>query len=118
MDFLEGLGRRELAAYEGELAAYTLARLTEVEGLTLYGPRRLPRSGVFSFSLAGVHPHDAAQFLDREGIAVRAGHHCAQPLHRKLGVAATLRASLAFYNLPEEVDRLAEALLAAGRFFH
>jgi cysteine desulfurase/selenocysteine lyase len=117
MDFLEGLGRGELAAYEGELAAHALARLVEIEGLTLYGPRCQPRSGVFSFTLAGVHPHDAAQFLDREGIAVRAGHHCAQPLHRRLGVAATLRASLAFYNLPEEVDRLAEALPAAGRFF-
>ncbi len=117
VDFLESLGREELAAYEAELAAYALGRLEEVEGLTLYGPRRLPRSGVFSMSLAGVHPHDAAQYLDREGIAVRAGHHCAQPLHRRLGVAATLRASLAFYNLPEEVDRLVEALRGAGRFF-
>ena len=116
-DFLQSLGRQELAGYEAELAAYALGRLAEVEGLTLYGPRSLPRSGVFSMSLAGVHPHDAAQYLDREGIAVRAGHHCAQPLHRRLGVAATLRASLAFYNLPEEVDRLVEALRGAGRFF-
>ena len=117
VDFLDSLGREELACYETELAAYALGRLEEVEGLTLYGPRRLPRSGVFSMSLAGVHPHDAAQYLDREGIAVRAGHHCAQPLHRRLGVDATLRASLAFYNLPEEIDRLAEALRGAGRFF-
>jgi cysteine desulfurase/selenocysteine lyase len=90
--------------------------LAEVEGLVLYGsaPRRCP---VFSFNLRGLHAHDVAQYLDREGIAVRAGHHCAQPLMRRLGIPAAARASLAFYNTEEEVDRLAAALAGASRYY-
>ena len=109
VEYLEALGREEVAAYEGELTRYALRQLESVEGLTLHGlaPQR---TGVFSFSLEGVHPHDVAQWLDGEGIAVRAGHHCAQPLARRLGVTATARASLGLYNLPEELDRLASGL--------
>jgi cysteine desulfurase/selenocysteine lyase len=98
-------------AYEERLARYALARLQEVPGLTLHGPASAQgRTGVFSFSLAGVHPHDVAQWLDARGLALRAGHHCAQPLMRRLGVVATARASLGLYNLPEEIDRLVEGL--------
>jgi cysteine desulfurase/selenocysteine lyase len=107
--YLEALGREAVQAYEEELARYAFRRLAEVPGLTLFGPVA-ERIGVFSFSLAGVHPHDVAQWLDAEGVALRAGHHCAQPLHARLGVKATARASLGLYNLREEVDRLVEGL--------
>ena len=111
IDYLDGLGREAVREHEEELTRYSLRRLQEVPGLTLFGPPAAPaRTGVFSFSLAGVHPHDVAQWLDAAGVAVRAGHHCAQPLHARLGVAATARASLGLYNLPEEVDRLVDGL--------
>jgi cysteine desulfurase/selenocysteine lyase len=111
IEYLEALGREAVRAYEEQLARYTLERLREVPGLTLHGPGAAEaRTGVFSFSLAGVHPHDVAQWLDARGLALRAGHHCAQPLLRRLGVTATTRASLGLYNLPEEIDRLAEGL--------
>jgi cysteine desulfurase/selenocysteine lyase len=111
IDYLEALGREAVRDYEGELTRYALRRLEEVPGLTLYGPREAAlRTGVFSFQLAGVHPHDVAQWLDAEGVALRAGHHCAQPLHARLGVNATARASLGLYNLPDEIDRLARGL--------
>jgi cysteine desulfurase/selenocysteine lyase len=109
IDYLEALGREEVRSYEEQLSRYALRRLREVPGLTLYGPATR-RTGVFSFRLAGVHPHDVAQWLDAEGLALRAGHHCAQPLHAWLGVKATARASLGLYNLAEEVDRLARGL--------
>jgi cysteine desulfurase/selenocysteine lyase len=111
IDYLEGLGRQAVRDYEEELADYALRRLREVLGLTLYGPAEASaRTGAFAFSLAGVHPHDVAQWLDAAGVALRAGHHCAQPLHARLGVTATARASLGLYNLPEEIDRLVEGL--------
>jgi cysteine desulfurase/selenocysteine lyase len=109
IDYLEALGREAVRSYEEELASYTLRRLEEVPGLTLFGPAKT-RTGVFSFQLDGVHPHDVAQWLDAEGLALRAGHHCAQPLHDRLGVKATARASLGLYNLAEEVDRLVRGL--------
>jgi cysteine desulfurase/selenocysteine lyase len=109
VDYLERLGREEVAAYERELCRLALRKLESVEGLTVHG-RAPQRTGVLSFSLEGVHPHDVAQWLDGEGIAVRAGHHCAQPLMRRLGVTATARASLGLYNLPGELDRLAAGL--------
>ena len=91
-----------------------LARLGEIEGLKLYGPANPDdRSGVASFNLRGVHPHDLAAFLDSRGLCVRAGNHCAQPLMRKLGVAGTTRASWHLYTLPEEIDALAEAVREA-----
>ena len=97
----------------GGAGRYALQRLQEVPGITLYGAAR-SRGAVFSFTLGTIHAHDVAQFLDREGIAVRAGHHCAQPLMRSLGVAATARASLSFYNTFSEIDRLAAALRRRG----
>ncbi|MFQ5550410.1 MAG: aminotransferase class V-fold PLP-dependent enzyme, partial [Gemmatimonadales bacterium] len=95
---------------------YALARLDDVVGATVYGPRQ-PRSGVVSFSFGGIHPHDLATILDREGVAIRAGHHCAQPLMRRLGVAATARASFYVYNDTEDVDRLVHALGVAAEIF-
>ena len=112
VDYVEKLGREEVAAYERELTRHALRRLESVEGLSLHG-RAPERTGVLSFSLKGVHPHDVAQWLDGEGVALRAGHHCAQPLMRRLGVTATARASLGLYNLTEELDRLAAGLRRA-----
>ena len=93
-------------------------RLGEVKGLRLYGPEELEqRGGVLSFTLGEIHPHDVAQVLDEEGIAVRAGHHCTMPLHRRLGVQATTRASFSVYSTVEEVDALAAGLDKTARFF-
>lgn len=108
--YLENVGMEAIEAHERGLIAYALERLAEVPGLKVYGPAANHRGGVASFVMEGVHPHDVAQILDREGIAVRAGHHCAMPLHQKLGVVATTRASFYLYNTYEEVDRLIEAL--------
>jgi cysteine desulfurase / selenocysteine lyase len=116
IDYIHWLGLPAIAAYEEELAAYAGASLRRVQGLTLYG-NAPARGAVFSFTLGSIHAHDVAQFLDREGIAVRAGHHCAQPLMRRLGVVATVRASLCFYNTLSEIDRLTEALEGASRFY-
>ncbi len=121
IDYLHALGLPAIRGWEEALSAYARERLAAVTGITLYGAARYPRpgraAGVFPFTLGGIHAHDVAQFLDREGIAVRAGHHCAQPLARRLGVPATDRASLAFYNTFSEIDRLAEALESARRFY-
>ena len=114
--YLSELGLDRVAAYERELAAYGLRRLAEIPGLRVFG-RAPDRGGAISFEVEGIHPHDLAQFVDREGIAIRAGHLCAQPLMRKLGVPAVSRASVYLYNLPEEMDRLAESIRRAQRFF-
>ena len=92
-------------------------RLAAVEGVTVYGPPPAERSGVVSFSLADVHPHDLATILDQEGVCIRAGHHCAQPLMRRLGVPATARASFWVYSEAADVDALADGLLAARHLF-
>ncbi len=117
IDYLEGIGLEAIAAHERELTAYALARLSELPGLTLYGPPLERRSGIVSFNLEGIHPHDVAQILDAEGVCVRAGHHCNQPLMHKLGVAATSRASFYLYSLPEEIDRLVAGLERAREVF-
>jgi cysteine desulfurase/selenocysteine lyase len=116
IDYLHNLGLPGICGWEAELAGYARERLSGVTALTLYGAAQR-RSGVLPFTLGSIHAHDVAQFLDREGIAVRAGHHCAQPLARKLGVPATARASLSFYNTFSEIDRLADALEGALRFY-
>jgi cysteine desulfurase/selenocysteine lyase len=116
IDYLHGLEFRNIMAWEEELGRYAAERLAATNGVTLYGTAA-HRGAVFSFTLGEVHAHDVAQFLDREGIAVRAGHHCAQPLMRRLGVPATVRASLSFYNTFSEIDRLAEALESAQGFY-
>ncbi len=116
VDYLGKLGMAAIRDYERELSAYALPRLKAVPGLKVYGEAKR-RGGVFSFNVDGVHPHDLAQYLDGEGICVRSGHHCAHPIMRKLDVAATARASLYFYNLPAEIDRLVGALERAKEFF-
>lgn len=119
IDFLNGVGLKAIHDYEIELLGYALEQLGQVKGLTIYGPpTNQARGGVVSFTLSGVHPHDIAAVLDSEGIAVRAGHHCTQPLHRVLDVPATARASFYLYNIPEEVDRLAVGLEKAWKLFN
>lgn len=118
IDFLQEIGMDQIYAHERELLGYALERLTEVEGLRVYGPRTTDmRGGAVSFTLDGVHPHDVAAVLDGEGIAVRAGHHCAQPLHAYYDIPATTRASFYLYNIPEEIDRLVVALRKARTLF-
>jgi len=118
VDFLQEIGMDRIYAHERELLGYALERLTEVEGLRVYGPTTTEmRGGAVSFTLDGVHPHDVAAVLDGEGIAVRAGHHCAQPLHAHYDIPATTRASFYLYNIPEEIDRLVAALHKARTLF-
>jgi cysteine desulfurase/selenocysteine lyase len=116
-DYVEAAGLEAIEAYEHELAAYALGRLSEVPGITLYGPPAERRAGIVSFNLEDVHPHDVAQILDLQGVAIRAGHHCCQPLMQKLGVAATNRASFYLYTVPEEIDQLVEGLHAVRKVF-
>jgi cysteine desulfurase / selenocysteine lyase len=116
--WLDGLGMDAVLEHERRIADYTLARLEEVPGLRVFGPPRGPeRVGPVSFELEGVHAHDVSEILDRHGIAVRAGHHCAQVLMDRLGIAATARASFGVYTTPEEIDRLVEGLLDARKVF-
>jgi cysteine desulfurase/selenocysteine lyase len=116
--WLDQLGLPGVHAAETELASYALERIAEVPGLTVFGPPAGDdRGGIVSFSMDGVHAHDVSEILDRHGVAVRAGHHCAQVLMQRLGVPATTRASLAVYNTRDEVDRLIEGLLDTRRIF-
>jgi len=117
IDYLQAIGFDAIEAHEHELAAYALGRLGELDGLTLYGPPADRRAGIVSFNVDGVHPHDVAQILDMQGVAIRAGHHCCQPLMQKLGVAATNRASFYLYTLQEEIDQLVEGLHAVRKVF-
>jgi cysteine desulfurase/selenocysteine lyase len=110
IDYLSHIGMHEISHHEGQIIGYALERLEEIPGLTVYGPSADQKGGVAAFTLNGVHPHDVAQILDRYGVAVRAGHHCAMPLHTKLDLPATTRASFYLYNTVEEVDRLVEAI--------
>jgi len=117
-DYLDALGHDRIAAHEGTLAAYGLEALATVDGLRMYGPSDpAERIAVFSFDIDGIHPHDVATILDTEGVAIRAGHHCAQPLMRALGVAATTRASCWVYTSTEDIDRLVDALGVAKKLF-
>ena len=119
IDYLDKIGMETVHQYEQELIAYAFPKLQAVEGLTIYGSEDLAqRSGVISFNLAGLHPHDVATALDYEGVAVRAGHHCAQPLLSYLGVAATVRASFYLYNTKADCDKLVEALQKTKEFFN
>jgi cysteine desulfurase / selenocysteine lyase len=117
VDYLNSVGLDAIEQYEHELVAYALERVQDVPGIVLYGPAPERRAGIVSFNIEGVHPHDVAQVLDWEGVAIRAGHHCCQPLMHRLGVAATNRASFYLYTLPEEIDRLAEGLLRVRKVF-
>jgi cysteine desulfurase / selenocysteine lyase len=115
VDYLNAVGLDAIERYEQELAASALEQLGEIPGVTLYGPAPERRAGIVSFNLEGVHPHDVAQVLDMDGVAIRAGHHCCQPLMAKLGVAATNRASFYLYTVPEEIERLAEGVRKAKK---
>jgi cysteine desulfurase/selenocysteine lyase len=117
IDYLNEIGFDAIERHEHELASYALDRLADVPGLTSYGPPADRRAGIVSFNLEGVHPHDVAQVLDFEGVAIRAGHHCCQPLMQKLGVAATNRASFYVYTVPEEIDRLVDGLHKVRKVF-
>ena len=117
-DYITSIGHRAIREHELELTKYGMEVLRGVDGLTLFGAHDpAERIAVFSFTLAGVHPHDIATVLDAEGIAVRAGHHCAHPLMQRLGVPATARASAYVYNTTEDFDRLAAGLRAARGIF-
>ncbi len=115
IDFLEDIGLDEIEKHEHELANYAMERLLEVDGLTLYGPKE--RVGVMTFNLTDIHPHDVATVLDAEGIAVRAGHHCAQVLMKWLEVTATARASFYLYNTKEDIDALVAGLVKTKEYF-
>jgi cysteine desulfurase / selenocysteine lyase len=117
VDYLSEIGLDAIEQHEHELAAYALDRLSELPGVTVYGPPADRRAGIVSFNVEGIHPHDVAQVLDLEGVAIRAGHHCCQPLMQKLGVAATNRASFYLYTLPDEIDRLVQGLHKAKKVF-
>jgi cysteine desulfurase/selenocysteine lyase len=118
VDYLDGIGMEAVRAHERELAGYALERLGTVGGLTTYGPPdAAERGGLVSFTIEGVHPHDLAELCNREAVAIRAGHHCAQPLMRHLGVPATARASFSVYSGTDDIDRLVDALVAAKRVF-
>ena len=110
IDYLNAVGMDKIAHHEHEIVAYALDRLAEVPGLTVFGPTAEHKGGVVSFTMKSVHPHDISQILDAQGIAIRAGHHCAQPLHEKYHIPATARASFYLYSTFAEVDRLAEGL--------
>lgn len=117
VDYLNQIGLDAIYNHERALAAYALERLSEVSGLTVYGPTADKKGAVHAFTMRGIHAHDLAQLLDAEGVAVRAGHHCAMPLHDYLGVPATARASFYLYNTFAEVDKLIEALYKAQKTF-
>ncbi len=118
IDYLAAIGMDEVRAHERDLTGYTLERVAEVPGLRAFGPTDLDvRGGIVSFEIDGMHPHDIAEICDRGGVCVRAGHHCAQPLMRQLGVSATARASFHVYNDLSDVDRLVEALHEARKIF-
>ncbi len=116
LNYMMQIGRDRIAAYEQELSDYAHQKLGELNWLKIHG-QATGKGGIVSFSVDGLHPHDIATIIDRSGIAVRAGHHCAQPLMERLGVPATCRASFAMYNTKEEVDTLADALVRARDFF-
>jgi cysteine desulfurase/selenocysteine lyase len=117
VDYLSGIGLEAIAAHEKEIIAYALERLEEIPGVTVYGPEAMHKGGVAAFSLAGVHAHDVAQVLDQDGVAVRAGHHCAQPLHEKYDIPATARASFYLYNTMQEVDCLVQGIYRVKELF-
>ena len=117
VDYLSQIGMENIARHEHEITEYALERLEEIPGLKLMGPSADKKGGVAAFTLDNVHPHDVAQILDGDGIAVRAGHHCAQPLHEKFGIPASTRASFYLYTTMEEVDKLVDGIYKVKRYF-
>jgi cysteine desulfurase/selenocysteine lyase len=117
VDYLSELGMEAVRAHEREITEYAYEALSEIDGLTVYGPPPSRRAGVISFSIQGIHPHDLATIADRDQVCLRAGHHCAMPLMTRLGVAATARASFYIYSQKDEVDRLVGSIKEAQRIF-
>ena len=117
IDYLNNIGLKNLETYLQDLKKYALEQLKAVEGIEIYGHQSGDSGSVISFNLKNVHPHDLAQFIDQDNIAVRAGHHCAQPIMDKLEVSSTIRASFYIYNTKEEVDKLCESLVKTASFF-
>jgi cysteine desulfurase / selenocysteine lyase len=117
IDYIQAIGLPNIAEYERQIIQYCLERLEEIPGVKVYGPGADHRGGIASFTIDGIHPHDIAQILDQYGIAVRAGHHCAMPLHEKLRLVATTRASFYLYNRFSEVDRLVEGIYKVKQIF-
>ncbi len=117
VDYLRALGMPAIRQHEHSLTTYALQRLSAMPGITIYGPAVDQRGGAVAFTVKGMHPHDVATLLDQDAIAVRAGHHCAQPLHTKLAIPASTRASFYVYNTLEEIDRLVESLARAQKVF-
>lgn len=117
IEYLESIGMEAIASFEKELIKYAMEQLEEIKGVNIFGPPAEKRGGVISFTLEGVHPHDVAQLLDAHGVAVRAGHHCAQPLHEKFGITATTRASFYIYSTKEDVDCLVSGLKKVKSLF-
>jgi cysteine desulfurase / selenocysteine lyase len=117
IDYLSEIGMAAIAAHEQQVIAYALERLEEIPGVEVFGPAAEHKGGVASFTLLGVHPHDVSQILDMDGIAIRAGHHCAMPLHEKFNLPATARASFYLYNTEQEVDRLVDGIYKVKTIF-
>jgi cysteine desulfurase/selenocysteine lyase len=117
LSYLNRIGMAAVAAHEQEMVSYALERLEEIPGVKVLGPVAEKKGGVAAFTLDGIHPHDVAQILDTHGVAVRAGHHCAQPLHEKLGITASTRASFYIYNVKEEVDKLVMGIYQVKKIF-
>ncbi|MDU0480929.1 cysteine desulfurase [Staphylococcus chromogenes] len=117
IEYLENIGFDAIHAHEAEITAYAYEKMSEIEGIDIYGPDKDKRAGIITFNLKDVHPHDVATALDTEGVAVRAGHHCAQPLMKWLNVSSTARASFYIYNTKEDVDQLVEGLKQTKEFF-
>ena len=117
IDYLEELGLDNIHDYEQTLVGYAYDKMSEIEGIEIYGPDKDNRAGLITFNLTGVHPHDLATALDSEGIAVRAGHHCAQPLMKWCNAHSTARASFYLYNTKEEIDQFIESLEKTKEFF-
>lgn len=116
IDYVHGLGLKNIASYEHELLAYATEKISAIEGVRIIGTAE-KKSSVVSFVVGNIHAHDVGTIVDREGIAIRTGHHCTQPVMRRFGIPATARASFAFYNTMEEVDKLAGALLHVKEIF-
>jgi cysteine desulfurase/selenocysteine lyase len=117
IDYLSAIGMQAIAAHEQVIIAYALERLEEIPGVNVFGPAAEEKGGVASFTLQGVHPHDISQILDMDGIAIRAGHHCAMPLHEKFQLPATARASFYLYNTEQEVDQLVAGIYKVKTIF-